>query len=70
MFLCYREDAFLLVGLHFLLSHLMVKHFILGKEIMRTSFLVLLLESSALVFTILRKNCSLLLHRYALFIIC
>ena len=58
MFLYYREDVFLLVGLHFLLSHLMVGHFILGKVTMRIFSLVWLLELSALVFITFRKRSS------------
>lgn len=70
MLLCYREDAFLLVDLHFLLLHIMVKHIILGKETMRTFSLVWLLESFALVFITFKKSCSSLLLRYVGFVIC
>jgi len=58
MFLCYREDVFLLVGLRFLLLHIIVRHTILDKEIMHIYSLVWLLESSALVFITFRKSCS------------
>lgn len=68
MFLCYREDAFLLVGLPFLLLHLMVRRITLGKETMHISSLVWLLESYALVFITLRKSCFLLLRRYVSFL--